>query len=1100
MKLSMVTATAQMAVLILSAGAAAAPPGRGVGGGASVKPAALRCDYQKNPLGMDFHRPLLSWRLKATHANAHDLMQSAYQILAATSRKQLATGHGNLWNSGRVKSARCVGVTYAGRALHSQAPCYWAVRVWGRHGHVSAYSKPAFWRMGLLSPTAWKATWIMRAPASNAHRETLAGCHWWWVGQPTQQYNFPPEMIYLRRTISVPRGVKRADFIIGADNQFTLYVNGHRAGAGLHWRNIEHCDITKFLRPGKNVLAIAARNTGTVPNAAGVVGRLYITRHNGHREHIDVNARWRGSLSPTPGWKRAGFGAKARHAKWVKPRAMAPFGAGPWQVVQIPLPSRPMPIFRKQFALKSPVKNAQLYICGLGQFAAFINGQSVGRSVLNPGWTKYNKVCLYRAYDVTKLLRKGPNAIGVMLGNGVYHNLATNRYTHNPRSYGPDKLISQLVVHYRNGKTAVINSNGSWLVRAGPITYSNPYGGEDYNALRYEKGWDRAGFKAVGWRRVLTTNGPGGKLECVRHAAPPIRVVRVFKAVRAKELSPSSWVYNLGQNFSMLPQVTVSGKAGQTVQLWPGEWITASGAPGSPAEPVYFKYTLNGQPNETWHARFTYFGSQYIEIKGAVPEGQANPSHLPVVQSVGGLFVTSSEPVDGHFACSNTLFNKTDKLIRWAIRNNSESIMTDCPTREKTGWLEEDHLMGPSMMYNFGLPVLFQKISGDMADSQLPNGLEPDYAPTYVVFGGGFFNSPEWGSSSVLAPWQTYRWYGDITLLRQRYHMIKGYINYLRSQAHDNILSFGLGDWYDIGPNPPGVSQLTPIPLTATAFYYRDLVVGARIARLLHKNGDARRFKALARSVRRSFNQKFYHARTHEYATGSQTANSIPLVFGLAHRADRAAIVQNIVNNVRKHGNSLTAGDVGYKYLLEALAAGGRSNVIFTMNNQSSRPGYGYMLAQGATSLTEAWNASKGSSWDHFMLGHFMQWLYQDLAGISQTPHSIAYKHIVIRPRVVGNITWVKASYRSEYGRIVCHWRRSGSKFKLHIVIPPNTSARVYVPGASASLVREGGEPITGTKGLTGVQMVQPAHRPAGRPVVILHVGSGSYNFSSTLP
>jgi hypothetical protein len=316
------------------------------------------------------------------------------------------------------------------------------------------------------------------------------------------------------------------------------------------------------------------------------------------------------------------------------------------------------------------------------------------------------------------------------------------------------------------------------------------------------------------------------------------------------------------------------------------------------------------------------------------------------------------------------------------------------------------------------------------------------------------------------------------------------YVAYLGSRATNNIVSHGLGDWYDIGPNRPGVAQLTPLPLTATAFYFCDVSVLARTATLLGKADDAKKFNALADRIRASFNQTFFNATNHTYATGSQTADAIPLVMDLVEPANRPAVLAAVVADVQKRGNAITAGDVGYRYLLRALADGGRSDVIFDMNNQSDKPGYGYQLKMGATSLTEAWNADRRSSQNHFMLGQIMEWFYHDLAGIGSDPAGPGYKKILIQPQPVGHVTWAKASYDSVRGKIAVDWKRAGGSLTLKATIPANTTATVFVPAKPGSNVMEGGVPAEKSAG------VKFLRREGDR--MVYAVSSGTYEFRSS--
>jgi alpha-L-rhamnosidase len=329
-----------------------------------------------------------------------------------------------------------------------------------------------------------------------------------------------------------------------------------------------------------------------------------------------------------------------------------------------------------------------------------------------------------------------------------------------------------------------------------------------------------------------------------------------------------------------------------------------------------------------------------------------------------------------------------------------------------------------------------------------------------------------------------------VNLFRIHYDEMKDYVSYLGSRADNCIVDYGLGDWYDIGPKGPGVSQLTPVALTATAFYFQDAKIMAQAASLLGKSEDAKSYSDLAEKIRDAFNEKFYNATNHYYATDSQCANAIPLVMGLCEPKNRDAVVDAIVHDVRERGNALTAGDVGYRYLLRALADAGRSDVIFDINNQTNKPGYGMQLAKGKTSLTEAWDG--GSSQNHFMLGQIQEWFYHDLAGIQDAPDSPGFKRIVIAPQPVGDVTWVNASYNSIRGKIASNWQRDGRKFTLEVSIPANTVATVFVPAESAVSVTDSGKPIAQNLGITLLRM-ENGH-------AVYAIGSGHYQFSSAMP
>ena len=749
-------------------------------------------------------------------------------------------------------------------------------------------------------------------------------------------------------------------------------------------------------------------------------------------------------------------------------------------------------LLRREFNVKTGLRRALIHVCGLGQYELTLNGSKVGEELLAPGWSKYNKTCLYETLDITAQLREGQNAVGLLLGNGMYNvKPGRGRYTKFTGTFGPLKASAHLRFEYADGSVEIIGTDEQWRVAPGPITFSSVYGGEDYDARLDPVGWNKPGFDSAAWSPAAVVQGPGGSLAGFSRAAPPLRAFETLEPVQSRSIGTNTTVYDLGQNAPVMARLKATGPAGSSVRIIPAELLRPDGSVDRNSagnKPAWWQHTLAGDGEETWFSKFFYHGCRYLQVERIPTENGAEP---PVVQSIQGVVVHSASAPVGAFTCSNDLFNRIHTLIRWAQRANMMSVLTDCPHRERLGWLEQYHLNGPSLRYEFDLAQLFAKGMNDMADSQLADGLVPDIAPEYMVFGGGFRDSPEWGSAFVLVPWQQFQFTSDSELLRRHYDGMKRYVAYLGTKARTNILSHGLGDWYDIGPRPPGVSQLTPISLTATAFYYYDTWVLAQTAAILGKTDEATKFATRANEIRAAFNRAFFNPTNGSYSTGSQCANAIPLAMNLVEPAHRAAVLDALVADVRNHGNAITAGDVGYRYLLLALAEGGRSDVIFDMNNQSDKPGYGYQLKMGATSLTEAWNAGRSSSQNHFMLGQINEWFFHDLAGIASDPSAPGFKKIVIRPAVVGDLTWVKGRYDSVRGTITTEWKRDSGRFTLDLTIPPNTTATVFVPARRARDVTEGG--ITASKS-PHVRLLRQEEGSA-----VFEIASGQYRFSAPL-
>lgn len=726
---------------------------------------------------------------------------------------------------------------------------------------------------------------------------------------------------------------------------------------------------------------------------------------------------------------------------------------------------------RKEFTVQPKLKRAVIRLCGLGQYELSINGQKLSNDLLTPGWTNYRKTCLYDTYDVTEEIKPGANAIGILLGNGMY-NVIGGRYVKFKGSFGPLKLIAQLRLEFADGSTQIIGTDESWKLHAGPITFSCVYGGEDYDARMELPGWDQPNFNDSDWATPVNTTSPGGRLKGISASAPPVRAFDVLTPVKENPIKPGLTVYDLGQNASVMLRMRIKGAPGARVRITPSELLKEDGTVDRHSVGIrdaWWQYTCKGEGTETYVARFFYHGCRYL---------QAQITGDATIESIEGIVThTSSDPV-GDFACSNDLFNRIRTLIRWAQRSNMVSIMTDCPHRERLGWLEQTYLNGPSLRYEFDLVPLIEKTMSDMRDSQRDNGLVPTIAPEYTTFDGAFTDSPEWGSAVIQCAWQQYEWSGDTSLLESYYDTMKRYVEYLQSKTDDKgLLNHGLGDWYDLGPNRPGFAQLTPVSLVASAIFYDDLRIMAQIATLLGKTSDAENFTERSEKLCVAFNRTFWDATKQTYSTGSQCANAMPYALGLVDDANKPAVLKAVVDDIRSRGNAMTAGDVGYRYLLRALVMGGRSDVIFDMNNQSDRPGYGYQLKMGATALTEAWDAGPNSQ-NHFMLGHLTEWFYHDLLGIQS--NGPGYQKIIIKPTPVGDITWAKGSYKSVRGEILCQWQRDGKRFTLNVTLPANTTATVYLPAKEGTTITESGKPVSVTH---------------NNEQAIIRIGSGRYRF-----
>lgn len=726
-------------------------------------------------------------------------------------------------------------------------------------------------------------------------------------------------------------------------------------------------------------------------------------------------------------------------------------------------------ILRKGFDTgRKRITDAVVYVCGLGHYRLNINGATVGDAEFAPVWSEYDKTVYYNVFDVTDLITAGGNAVSVLLGNGMFNVQRMGRYSKLQTSFGPPQMLLRLEINYADGTRQVIKSGGDWKYSLSPITFNSIYGGESYDARLEQQGCCKAGFDDSGWRKAVVTEGPKGRL--TPQTVQPVRImerygIKSWKPIPAdslasaskstkREIHPSAFVADMGQNLAGFPEITVSGKRGQKVTLIVAEKLTRQGAcdQRQTGRQHYYEYTLKGDgTDETWHPHFSYYGFRYIQVEGAVLEGQPNPDGLPVLKRLNSCFIYNSAEEVSSFECSNPLFTDTHRLIERAERSNMQGVLTDCPHREKLGWLEQDHLCGPSLLYNYDMTRYAPKVIRDITDTQKADGMVPTTAPQYISFGNLFDDSPEWGSTLVILPFMYYDQYGDSTLITDNYEPMRRYVDYLTTRADNGIVSHGLGDWYDYGPWRAGFSKNTPVPLVATAHYIFDLQLLVRAARMTGRTADAGKYSAMLDKTVESFNREFFNPDSCTYGTGSQTSNALPLYLGLTG-GNKQGVLASLVNDIKEHGTRLTTGDVGNRYLFQTLAQNGLNELLYTMLNHYETPGYGFQLRHGATTLTEQWNPNQGSSLNHFMMGQIDEWLFKTLAGIQNQPGTHGLRHLLIQPTLVGDLQYVKASTHSLYGKISVDCTRTS----LTVEIPVGSDATVVLPNGERKQVGSG--------------------------------------------
>ena len=729
-----------------------------------------------------------------------------------------------------------------------------------------------------------------------------------------------------------------------------------------------------------------------------------------------------------------------------------------------PLEARHCPILRRAFELEQVPQKATVRLIGLGHYELRLNGQVVGDTVVNQSWTEYDKTLYWREFDITNQLQAGENVYGVLLGNSFWHVSPAN---------DPDRFIKtdampdfsngqpfllwfEAKLEFADGTTRLLHSDQDWRWHNGPLTYSNIYAGEDYDARRVPAGWDQPGFDAANWQTAQVVAAPPAKLAPL--PCPGLKTYEVFEPVKILEPEPGVFTYVFEQNCSALLRFTVRGRRGYTVRFKPCEYIDEKGKARftytwGTGKDIWHDYTLSGSEPETHQILFCYVGCQYVEVTRAVPKGHPNPNFQPEIEKVELVHVRAANPEVGAFSCSSDLQNRADHLIDWSIRSNMSHVPTDCPHREKNGWQEQSWHMARALSYRYDIHDWYHKVARDLSDTQLPNGHVPTNCPNYLVGipPEGFWNSaPEWGVAAVLVPWHLYTWYGDREILATNFASMKAFVDYLSSKANaEGVITSNLGDWYDTGHGKgDGPSQWTPLEVSATAIWALGADTVAQTAEVLGHTEDAARYHQLFETIRTTFQKQFWDAEKKEVKNNGscQAGNATALCIGLIPEADRAAALDRIIADLEQRNFQQTTCEVLHVFLIRTLAEAGRGDILHKVYARTERGSYGYMVQQGLTTLPESWNAQPGTgnSMCHFMLGHLLEWHFAYVAGIRQQPGDVGWKKVLIQP-IPGPLAQAQAHFNSPSGRIVSQWRRANGEFVLNVEIPANVEEAVAV-------------------------------------------------------
>ncbi|MDZ7338448.1 MAG: glycoside hydrolase family 78 protein [candidate division KSB1 bacterium] len=742
--------------------------------------------------------------------------------------------------------------------------------------------------------------------------------------------------------------------------------------------------------------------------------------------------------------------------------------------------------FRKEFRLPCGARQARVYVCGLGYYELRLNGEKVGDRVLDPPQTDYHKLALYSTYDITDLTGE-ENAFGIILGNGRHIKAF---------GFGPPRFILQAHFWLEDGSEMVVVSDPSWRTAYGPLVEDGMYHGERYDARLEMPGWDQPGFADRSWEPGVVVDGPALAAQMM----PPIRVTATIRPHRVYSPEPGVYVYDFGQNFTGWARLRVRGPRGTEVRMRYAELVSPDGkintAPNQNAEATDV-YVLKGEGIECYEPRFTYHGFRYVEVKGF--------PGAPTLEDLEGRVVHSDVPRTGEFHCSHELLNQIHRNILWGQLSNLMSIPTDCPQRdERHGWMGDAHLSAEEAILNFDMAGFYTNFLRSIRLAQKEDGSVPDIVPPYLPM--AYPADPAWGSAYNIIGWYLYQYYGDLRVLEAHYEGMKAYVEFLRSNADGHIIR-GLGKYGDWCPPGSIFPKKTGLDLTSTWYYYFDVVLLSRMAKVLGRKEDAADYAELASRVREAFNKEFLEGEQYQAKRLSridtlpnQTSNVLPLFLDMPPADKKQAVVGKLVHGiVNEHDSHLDTGILGTCYLLDVLTDNGYAELAYTIATQESYPSWGYMVREGATTLWERWEKleSKGmNSQNHIMLGSVDAWFYRAVAGLRCA--APGWRRIIVKPHLFPGLHFATARVQTILGRAEVSWEPQGEALLLRVHIPVGAEADVYLPVfGQKPTVTEGRNPVVKRGSTVGrlPEGVQVEQLDSER--VRLRVLSGTYVFRS---
>ncbi len=715
----------------------------------------------------------------------------------------------------------------------------------------------------------------------------------------------------------------------------------------------------------------------------------------------------------------------------------------------------PAPLFRKEFSVKGEVKSATLFITAGGYYISFINGDRIGKNILDPAWTNHTKRIYYTEYDLSDKLTKGSSILAVTLGNGFYNPLPLRMFGNfNLREElhaSKPEFIAKLVIVYDNGESEEIITDNTWKHSYGPVRKNNVYLGETYDGAKEIEGWTTVDYNDKEWSQSVESVGPTAKLQ--KAFFPPVQVTATISPVSVKPVAAKKYIVDMGVNYTGLYKIKLTGDKGDTIIFRFGERIydngelnpmtavcgqikrKGMGGPGAPDIAWQTDSYIFGDKSEVWYSfSFTFHVFRYMEIAGL--------KYRPEINDIEGFAFNTNVETAGVFSCSNSLLNKIQEVTRRTFTDNLVSVQFDCPAREKFGYGGDLNATAESFIYNYDMQSFYRKTIYDWVDA-INDSIFIDTAPNIGLAYCGI----SWESAFLTTQYKLLLYYNDTSLVKELYDLDLIWMNKVARLHPEGIVRSGLADHESL--------QNVPVELIGTTHYLDCARIMTRFASIMGDTENETRFRILASRLQNMMLTMYWNESMAD-TINKQTLFATLLYYDIIPDKEKDAALDSLMKAVKNGpAGHFTTGIFGTQYILEALSVAGRTNDVYKIVNSTDYPGWGHMIDRGATTIWETWKESDNIfSNCHPMFGTVTDWYFRWLGGIQPSPENPGFEKFTLSPTIPEGLKNVKCSYNSPFGKIVSEWENiDKDKQEYYFEVPAGTEATAIIQVSNSQSV-----------------------------------------------